>query len=137
MGASESKFTPEYAFLDDSRIFTLQMLLDNSYLGMDLEDKEKRENAKKDFVFLLNYLFKQFQNKLDLLKILMRFLAKNQIFLTKGGVWKGNDLVVQAIAAAMDFIRINNPKIFEQVDREFNSWRKNFLLELLLYFQNL
>ena len=121
MGASESKFTPEYAFLDDSRIFTLQMLLDNSYLGMDLEDKEKRENAKKDFVFLLNYLLKQFQNKPDMFKILMRFLAKNQIFLTKGGVWKGNDLVVQAIAAAMDFIRINNPKIFEQVDRELNS----------------
>jgi len=120
MGTLESKFTPEYAFLDDSRIFTLQMLLDNSYLGMDLKDEEKRENAKKDFKFLLEYVLKQIQDEPGMLKMLMRFLAKNQIFLTKSGVWKGNDLVVQAMSKTMSSIRINSPEVFEQVDREFN-----------------
>jgi hypothetical protein len=111
MENSESKFTPEYEFMDDPEIKSLQLALDQYITAIN---EHPRNEAKKLFTDKLKLAIKNCSDSSERIRLLIKFLQVNIRINYAGGIGKDiNNPVIKSISEANEFLANKYPEIFK------------------------
>ena len=117
----QPEFSPEWDFLNDSKLRQLNQVLDECYSGIDPETQSGRDLAREKFMTLWPEIFSEYSKTKSKRALLIKFLRKNIRILDAGGVWKGNDPQVSALREANDDLIKNHGieywKVVEEIEK--------------------
>jgi hypothetical protein len=113
MNKSESRFSPEYEFMNDLELKELQFCLDGY---VSARNPQERESAKNRFPILLQQVYQSCKSSPDRIRLLALFIQKNIMVNYSGGIGKDmNNPVIKAISDVNNSLAENYKDIWEGV----------------------